>query len=51
MMTVRRSRVAEWVQKHKVDLHDPVQEEGFLGEWAQSEADADDIDMEEQSSD
>jgi MOZ/SAS family len=36
-MTVKRSRVAEWVQKHRVDLHDPVREEGFLGEWAMSE--------------
>jgi hypothetical protein len=40
-MIVKRSRVAGWVQKHKVDLHDPVREEGFLGEWAMSEADAD----------
>jgi hypothetical protein len=36
-MTVKSSRVAEWVQKHRVDLHDPVREEGFLGEWAMSE--------------
>jgi MOZ/SAS family/MYST family zinc finger domain len=40
-MIVKRSRVAGWVQRHKVDLRDPVREEGFLGEWAMSEADAD----------
>lgn len=49
-MIVKRSRVVEWVQKHQVDLHDPVREEGYLGEWAMSEADADDIEMEEQES-
>ena len=37
-MIVRRSRVAEWVQRHQVNLRDPVREEGFLGEWAMSEA-------------
>jgi MOZ/SAS family len=46
-MVVKRSKVAEWVQKHKVDLHDPVREEGFLGEWAMSE---DDIEMDKQGS-
>lgn len=45
---VKRSRVAEWVHTHRVDLHDPVREEGFLGEWAPSEADAE---TEEGSSD
>lgn len=39
-MVVKRSRVAEWVHQHHVDLHDPVREEGFLGEWAMSEAGA-----------
>lgn len=44
-MIVKRSNVVEWVQRHNVDLRDPVREEGFLGEWAMSEADAQDIDM------
>ena len=26
---VKRSKVVEWVQEHKVDLYDPVREEGF----------------------
>jgi MOZ/SAS family len=43
-MTVQRSRVVEWVQQHHVDVDDPVREEGFLGEWAMSEADGDDVD-------
>jgi MOZ/SAS family/MYST family zinc finger domain len=49
-MVVKRSKVVEWVHKHNVDLHDAVREEGFLGEWAMSEADADDIDMDGQES-
>jgi MOZ/SAS family len=47
-MVVKRSRVVEWVQKHKVDLHNAVREEGFLGEWAMSEAGADYIDIDDQ---
>ncbi len=33
-----------------MDLHDPVREEGFLGEWAMSEAETntEDIEMKEQ---
>lgn len=46
-MIVKRSRVVEWVQKHKVDLHNAVREEGFLGEWAMSEADADYTDVDD----
>ncbi|KAF7502569.1 hypothetical protein GJ744_005487 [Endocarpon pusillum] len=48
-MIVKRSKVAEWVQKHNVDLHDPVREAGFIGEWAMSEAEtnSEDIEMEE----
>lgn len=49
-MIVKRSRVVEWVEKQQVDLRDPVQEEGFLGEWALSEADAGDADSKEQDS-
>lgn len=49
-MIVKRSRVVEWVQKHQVNLYDPVREEGYLGEWAMSEADGDDVEMEEQES-
>lgn len=49
-MMVKRSRVVEWVQRHHVNLHDPVREEGYLGEWAMSEADGDDVEREEQES-
>jgi MOZ/SAS family/MYST family zinc finger domain len=44
-MVVKRSRVMDWVQTRRMDLHDLVREEGFLGEWAMSEVEADDIDM------
>lgn len=37
-MVVRKSRIREWMASHHVSLHDPVPEEGFLGEWAISEA-------------
>lgn len=30
---IRKSRVLEWAQTHKVLLRDPVREQGFLGEW------------------
>jgi MOZ/SAS family/MYST family zinc finger domain len=53
-MTVKRSKVAEWVQKHRVELHDSVREEGFLGEWAMSEmseADPEGIELDEPGSD
>ena len=46
-MIVKRSSVVEWVQKHTVDLHNAVREEGFLGEWAMSEVDANYTDVDE----
>ena len=40
-MIIKRSKVKEWVDANNVELQDPVREEGFLGEWAMSEADED----------
>lgn len=35
-MSIKRSKILEWAEKNRVDLEDPVKEEGFLGEWAAS---------------
>lgn len=35
-MSIKRSSILEWAEKHRVDIEDPVKEEGFLGEWAAS---------------
>ena len=35
-VSVRKSKVMEWVKSRRVALHDPVREEGFLGGWALS---------------
>ncbi|KAK2792249.1 hypothetical protein FQN52_003726 [Onygenales sp. PD_12] len=43
---VRKQSVLEWVKIHRVDLRDPVKEEGFLGEWA-PEDDEEDADASE----
>ena len=51
-MTVKRSKVLEWVEKHKVDLKDQVVDDGFLGEWALSDHDVDeDTEMEDNDHD
>ncbi|EEH49014.1 uncharacterized protein PADG_05093 [Paracoccidioides brasiliensis Pb18] len=34
---VRKQSVLEWAKTHRVNLRDPVVEEGFLGEWAPEE--------------
>lgn len=34
LAVVRKQKVFEWAKLHRVDLLDPVKEEGFLGEWA-----------------
>ncbi|EFQ97532.1 histone acetyltransferase MYST2 [Nannizzia gypsea CBS 118893] len=31
---IKRSNVLEWSKSHRVNLRDPVSEDGFLGEWA-----------------
>ncbi|PGH18653.1 hypothetical protein AJ80_04400 [Polytolypa hystricis UAMH7299] len=35
---IRKHSVLEWAKNHRVSLQDPVQEEGFLGEWAPESA-------------
>jgi hypothetical protein len=35
-MSIKRSKIVEWAERNRVDLEDPVKEEGFLGEWAAS---------------
>jgi hypothetical protein len=35
-MSIKRSQILDWAEKNRVDLEDPVKEEGFLGEWAAS---------------
>ncbi|EGC42312.1 histone acetyltransferase [Histoplasma capsulatum var. duboisii H88] len=39
---VRKQSVLEWAKIHRVDLKDPVAEEGFLGEWAPEDEDQED---------
>lgn len=39
-MTIKRSQILAWAERNKVDLIGPVREEGFLGEWALSDSDA-----------
>ncbi|EEQ85726.1 hypothetical protein RJZ56_004047 [Blastomyces dermatitidis] len=39
---VRKQSVLEWAKIHRVDLRDPVAEEGFLGEWAPEDEDQED---------
>ena len=34
VMTVKRSRVVQWAARNNVQLEDPVNEAGFIGEWA-----------------
>jgi hypothetical protein len=36
-MVVKVSDVRRWAEKNRIDLQDPVHEEGFLGEWAMSD--------------
>ncbi|PGH36074.1 hypothetical protein GX50_01086 [[Emmonsia] crescens] len=36
---VRKQSVLEWAKSHRVNLRDPVVEEGFLGEWAPEDED------------
>ena len=43
-MVLKRSKVLQWAEQHSVDLKNPVAEEGFLGEWALS--DEEDVEME-----
>ncbi|EEQ30592.1 SAS complex subunit [Microsporum canis] len=31
---IKRSSVLDWAKTHRVNLRDPVSEEGFVGEWA-----------------
>jgi hypothetical protein len=33
-VVIRKSNVLEWTKIHNVALHDPVKEDGFIGEWA-----------------
>jgi MOZ/SAS family len=40
-MSVKRSRILQWAKENRVDLEDPVKEEGFLGEWAASDVNDD----------
>jgi len=40
-MSVKRSRILEWADKNRINLEDPVKEEGFLGEWAASDVNED----------
>ncbi|RMZ89667.1 hypothetical protein DV736_g3104, partial [Chaetothyriales sp. CBS 134916] len=40
---ISRSKVLDWAQAHSVDIVSAVKEEGFLGEWAMSEADEEDV--------
>ncbi|RMD42302.1 hypothetical protein DV735_g2830, partial [Chaetothyriales sp. CBS 134920] len=42
-IVISRSRVLDWAQAHSVDIVSAVKEEGFLGEWAMSEGEGDDV--------
>jgi hypothetical protein len=48
-MVVSRAKVLLWIENHKVDLVAPAREEGFLGEWALSDASDGLEDAEDQS--
>lgn len=48
IMIVRRERVREWARGNGVDGVDPVREEGFIGEWAASDADSDEDEDEDE---
>ncbi|OJD16665.1 hypothetical protein AJ78_03175 [Emergomyces pasteurianus Ep9510] len=39
---VRKQSVFEWAKIHRVNLRDPVAEDGFLGEWAPEDDDQED---------
>ncbi|KAJ9659408.1 SAS complex subunit [Neophaeococcomyces mojaviensis] len=49
-MLVKRSDVLAWAEAHSVDLVSPVKEEGFLGEWAMSEPEDEDVQSKEDGS-
>ena len=48
VMVVRREMVKDWAKSKGVDTIDPVREEGFLGEWAASDAEDDEEDEDEE---
>lgn len=48
MMAISRKKVLAWAEANNVDVLPNVKEEGFLGEWALSDADADDESVEEE---
>ena len=32
-VTIRKSDVRKWAEAHRLSLHDPVRDEGFVGDW------------------
>ncbi len=49
-MTISRAKVLAWAAKNSVDVVNAVKEEGFLGEWALSDIDAEEGDGEDDNS-